>query len=190
MTPPNVSKPRRMAAEGTARSMRLRVGETEAFIVGEEIGLAAQNLLRDERSADGAAEAVVVETRVRDTVVIVLPGIGVQVVVEVILVSGAVPLVSAALGLDMTCAPAELLKSAPWPATFTLNSSTLSAGVGITPVAPAATPLLWLPRRPLGRRHSWSYRRSCCRPCRWCFRRHRAGTSSGPRPLRPRCHQG
>ena len=35
-----------------------------------------------------------------------------------------------------TSEPEELLKSAVWPAVFTLNSSTLSGGVGKTPDGP------------------------------------------------------
>ena len=49
----------------------------------------------------GAAETVVVVARIREAVEVVLPGVGVQVVVEVVLVCRAVPLVGAALGDDL-----------------------------------------------------------------------------------------
>ena len=77
----NCNSPRRIAAEGTARSIVCRLRKAEALVVRKEVGLAAQNFLGDDWAADGAAEAAVVETRIRDAVEVVLPGVGIEIVV-------------------------------------------------------------------------------------------------------------
>ena len=56
------------------------------------------------------------------------------------------------------------MKSAVWPAVLTLNSSTLSIGVGITPVG--GEPIWHPPTSPLGSLHSSPSSLPWCRPCR------------------------
>ena len=65
-SPPNVSSPSRIAADGNCSLVRDGAGKAEALVVGEEVSLAAQNLLGNDRAADRTAEAVVVVTRVRE----------------------------------------------------------------------------------------------------------------------------
>ena len=74
------------------------VGPTEALIVGEEVGFSAEDFLGDDRTAGGGAEARVVEAGNGRAGGVVVERVRGPVVVEVILVNGAVPLVSAALG--------------------------------------------------------------------------------------------
>src|SRR5207248_10405559 len=64
--------------------------EAPPFVVSEEEGLVAEN-----RSAEACAKAVVLQFRFLDAVVVVVPGVRVQIVVLVIPVSRAMPAVGA-----------------------------------------------------------------------------------------------
>src|ERR1700687_3606639 len=75
-----------------------RVLPTEALVIGKEIGLSSQNALWNDRPATGGAKAVVVIARQRCTGEVILPGVGIKLIVKIILVGGAMPGISAALG--------------------------------------------------------------------------------------------
>ena len=75
-----------------------RVIPAESLVVSKEIGLSAQNVLRDDRAATRSAEAVVVITGQRCAAEIVVKRVCVEIIVEIIFVSAAMPGIRAALG--------------------------------------------------------------------------------------------
>src|SRR5690348_7475113 len=89
----------------------LGIGKAEAFIVHEEVSLAAKNFLRNERPTESKSEATEVITgktarrRVavyagHDGIVVILPGIRRPVVIFVVLIRGPVERIGSALGHD------------------------------------------------------------------------------------------
>src|SRR5581483_5932184 len=79
----------------------LRVRPARALVVEEEVGFAAKDFFGDDGSPNGSAKPVSVPVGYPDGGVIVLPGVGGKIIVQVILVSRTVPGVGAALGHDL-----------------------------------------------------------------------------------------
>src|ERR1019366_2396482 len=73
------------------------VGPAEALIIGEEVSLSPQHS-RQDGAASRRAKAVVMIVGVWQSVVVIHPGVGVEVVVQIVLVNRAVPGAGAALG--------------------------------------------------------------------------------------------
>src|SRR6185312_14798692 len=77
------------------------VRPAEALIIPKQVGLAAEYLFGNHWPAEGGAKAAVVISRNGSAAKIVVPGVGVPIVVEVVLVHGAVDGVGSALGHDL-----------------------------------------------------------------------------------------
>src|SRR5437773_4138994 len=78
-----------------------RVGPPESLEIGEEVSFAAQNTLGNDRATAGSTSAVVMVTGQRRAAIVVIPGVGIEMVVQIIFVCCAVPGVGTALGDDL-----------------------------------------------------------------------------------------
>jgi hypothetical protein len=78
----------------------LRVIPAEAFVVGEEIGLSPENVLRNDGTPAGCAEPIVVIAGKWRSGGIVVPRVCAKVIIEIICVSGAMPGIGATPGDD------------------------------------------------------------------------------------------